>query len=70
MQGNEKGGVIYRDLSTIKPQLVMDLSEVATPTNILVDEVSIVKTGEKFVFNNRKISSSNDSYKLLKDFGI
>ena len=64
----KKGGVIYRDLSTIKPQLVMDLSEVATPTNILVDEVSIVKTGEKFVFNNRKILSSNDSYKLFKDF--
>ena len=63
----KKGGVIYRDLSTIKPQLVME-SEVATPTNIEVDEVSIVKTGEKFVFNKRKISSSQDSYDLLKDF--
>ncbi len=63
----KKGGVIYRDLSTIKPQLVME-SEVATPTNIEVDEVSIVKTGEKFAFNKRKISSSQDSYDLLKDF--
>ena len=36
--------------------------------SIEVDEVSIVKTGEKFPFNKRKISSSQDSYDLLKDF--
>jgi len=61
----KKGGVIYRDLSTIKPQLVM---ESENSNSIEVDEVSIVKTGEKFAFNKRKISSSQDSYDLLKDF--
>jgi ppGpp synthetase/RelA/SpoT-type nucleotidyltranferase len=61
----KKGGVIYRDLSTIKPQLVMESEK---SNSIEVDEVSIVKTGEKFVFNKRKISSSQDSYDLLKDF--
>jgi ppGpp synthetase/RelA/SpoT-type nucleotidyltranferase len=61
----KKGGVIYQDLSLIEPKVLMDSSNTFSTE---IDEVSIVKTGKTFVFHNRQIKSSQDSYDLLKDF--
>ena len=61
----KKGGVIYQDLSLIQPKVLMDSENTFTTE---IDEVSIVKTGRTFVFHNRQIKSSQDSYDLLKDF--
>jgi ppGpp synthetase/RelA/SpoT-type nucleotidyltranferase len=61
----KKGGVVYQDLSLIEPKVLMDISNTFSTE---IDEVSIVKTGRTFVFHNRQIKSSQDSYNLLKDF--
>jgi hypothetical protein len=61
----KQGGVIYQDLSLIPPTVLME-SETALTTEI--DEISIVKTGKTFVFNDVKITSSQQAYDLLKDF--
>ena len=61
----KKGGIIYQDLSLIQPKVLMDSENTFTTE---IDEVSIVKTGRSFIFHNRQIKSSQDSYDLLKDF--
>jgi ppGpp synthetase/RelA/SpoT-type nucleotidyltranferase len=61
----KKGGKIYQDLSSIKPDIVNDASNTYTTE---VDEVSIEKTGKTFVLNDRKITGASSAYQLLKDF--
>lgn len=61
----KKGGVVYKDLSTIKPDMVNDASNTFTTE---VDEVTINKTGKTFLFHERKITGSSGAYQLLKDF--
>ena len=61
----KKGGAIYQDLSLVQPKVLMDSENTFTTE---IDEVSIVKTGKTFIFHNRQIKSSEDSYNLLKDF--
>jgi ppGpp synthetase/RelA/SpoT-type nucleotidyltranferase len=61
----KKGGKIYQDLSSIKPDIVNDSSNNFTTE---VDEVTIEKTGKTFLFHQRKITGSSSAYQLLKDF--
>jgi DNA repair protein RadC len=63
-----KGGVTYKDLSTLKPEVVND-SDVAERTK-RIKEVEIVKTGSvKLVEGSDKpITSSRDAYLIFKDF--
>lgn len=61
----KKGGVVYKDLSTIKPDIVNDASNTFSTE---VDEVTINKTGKTFILHDRKIRGASDAYQLLKDF--
>jgi ppGpp synthetase/RelA/SpoT-type nucleotidyltranferase len=58
----KKGGVVYKDLSSIKPDIVND------GYTTEVDEVTIEKTGKTFILHDRKITGASGAYQLLKDF--
>ena len=64
----KKGGVTYKDLSTIKSEVVND-SDAAEKTK-RIKEVDIVKVGSvKLVEgSDKQITSSRDAYLIFKDF--